>query len=152
MKKTKILAFILIIVMIAASAMFIACKKDEGGSKDENVLGTGATSFKLEITGLDGETKTFTVKTDEATVGDALIKINYIPANSKDAGYFETLNGVKTDYMADGSYWAFYVNGEYWLSGGAFDVNVEKDAVYSFKYEIDQGDWEPIEDDDLPKG
>ena len=29
----------------------------------------------------------------------------------------DTVNGIKYDYNTDGAYWAFYVNGEYAMSG-----------------------------------
>ena len=146
MKKTRIIAFILVIAMIAASAMMIySCEKT-----DENTLGKGKTSFKLEVTDNKGETKTFTIKTDEKTVGDALMHSDVKLIGIDDEwGMVDTVNGLKADYLANGSYWAFYINGEY-ASVGVFDAEIEKDAKYGFNYEIDNGDWEDI--DDEPKG
>ena len=135
-KQTKILAVILFIVLIAASAMIYSCGKD-----DENTLGKGATSFTLKITDNNGTTKTFTIKTDEKTVGDALIHkdVNLIPADQK--GFFSTLNGITADWEVDEGWWGFYIDGNL-ADAGAFDTNIEKDAVYSFKYEKGMGEWE----------
>ena len=144
MKKIKILAFILVIALIAVSAaMFVSCKdKDE----NENVLGKGKTSFKLEVTDDKGVTKTFTIKTDEKTVGDALMHSDVKLIGIDDEwGMVDTVNGLKADYLANGSYWAFYINGEY-ASVGVFDAEIEKDAKYGFNYEIDNGDWEDYDD------
>jgi len=140
MKKTRILAAILVIVLIAASAMFLSCKKDEGESKDENTLGKGATTFKLEIIDDKGETKTFTIKTDEKTVGDALINedVKLIPADQK--GYFTTLNGIDAvwgDETQD--WWGFYVNGTM-ADVSAFDTEIDKDAKYEFKFQTGMGE------------
>ena len=127
--KKRILAVILCIVLIAASAIMLwSCS-------DKNTLGKGATSFKIEITNEKGEVKKYTIKTDSETVGDALIDVKLIPEDSKAAGYFETLDGVKADYAADGSYWGFYVDGKMYMDGGVFDVKVEKGATFEFKYE-----------------
>jgi hypothetical protein len=131
MKKTRILAFTLVILLLAGAATLFSCKDKE----DENTLGSGKTSFTLKITDKEGEIKNYTVKTDEKTVGDALIKIGYIPAESKDAGYFETLNGVSGETDEDGNiwYWSFDVNGEVQMVG-VFDVEVKEKDVYGFTY------------------
>lgn len=152
MKKTRILAFMLIIVLIAASAIIYSCKKDDSGDGGENVLGKGATSFKLEITDNNGESKTFTIKTDEKTVGDALIHedVKLIPAESKDTGYFDTLNGIKADFSVDEGWWKVLVNGEE-AQIGVFDIEVEKDATYSFEYTkgFDMGGSSDLNDSDI---
>ena len=132
-KKTKIMAFILTIALIALPAIFLwSC----GETEDKATLGSGATSFKLEITGKDGNTETYTVKTDEKTVGEALVKIGFIAEGET---YFETLNGVTASYDADKSYWSFYIDGEY-ASVGAFDAEVKADGVYKFEYTVDTGE------------
>ena len=43
----------------------------------------------------------------------------------------DTVNGIKYDYNADGAYWAFYVNGEYAMSG-VDTTEIDETAVYSF--------------------
>ena len=139
MTKSRILAFTLVIMLTAASAMLWSCGDE--------------ISFKIEITDSSGETKTHTVKTGEETLGDALVKAGYIPAGSKDTGFFDTLNGITADYAVDMSFWAFYVNGEMYMDGGVFDVEIDKDAVYSFKYETfdfdtDWGDWDEDGDEE----
>ena len=129
----KILALILVIALIAASAaMLWSCG--------------GEISFKIEITDSNGETKTYTIKTAEEILGDALIEAGYISADSKAMGIFDTLNGIKTYWDVDMSYWGFYINGEMYMDGGVFDIEINKDDAYSFKYELfpdmDWGDWD----------
>ena len=131
MKKARILAFVLCVSLVAASAAFMSCeKKDEG-----TVLGSGKTSFTLKITDKEGAVREYTVKTDEKTVGDALIKIGYIPEESKDAGYFEKLDGVEgvTDEEGNMWFWLFDVNGTP-QDVGVFDVEVKAGDVYGFTY------------------
>ena len=139
MKKTRILAFILFIALIAASAMLCSCEKDEG-----EVLGSGKTSFKLEITNKAGDTKTYTIKTDEKTLEDALLKVEL----TKDTGLITTLDGITVDQDTDESWWKFLVNGEESYLGVA-EVEIEKNAVYSFEYTIgfDMSGWDDVADD-----
>ena len=46
----------------------------------------------------------------------------------------KTVNGVTADYDKDGTYWAFYINGEYAMSG-VDTTAVEEGATYAFKVE-----------------
>jgi len=133
-----ILAFILI---VAAAALFAAC-----GDSDENTLGSGGTSFTLEITGKDGESVTYTIKTDEKILSDALMHkdVNIIPAGTL-VNDFDTIKGVKADFTADSAYWAFYENGDF-AADSAFNTEITAGAVYAFKYEVfEMGDWEDFE-------
>ena len=130
MKKTRILAIILFIAIIMTSAMALySCA-------DKNTLGKGATSFKLEITDKDGKTETYTIKTDEKTVGDALkhTDVKLLTADASASG-FDTVNGMKADYTADGAYWEFFIDGVS-ATDSAFNTDVVKDAKYAFKYTI----------------
>ena len=131
-KSKKIMIAVFCIMLIAASAMFYSCEDE---NKEENVLGKGSTSFKLEVVGDKGETKVYTIKTNEETVGDALIHndVKLVPAADKELGYVTTVDGLTADWSVDMSYWSFYINGEY-ASLGAFDAEIEKDAAYKFEY------------------
>ena len=51
-----------------------------------------------------------------------------------DDKYEKTVNGITADYDTDGSYWAFYVNGEY-ASSGVDSTPVVDGDTYSFKVE-----------------
>jgi len=137
MKKTRFTALILCIMLIAASAAILWSCGD-----DENTLGRGSMSFKLEIIDNNGSTKTYTVKTNEKTVGDALMKVGILIED----GYIETVDGIKADWDVDEGWWGFYANGEFSMIG-VFDLEPEKDAAYLFKYEkgmgeMDWGDWD----------
>ena len=135
--KTRILAFIFVVALIASSALFCSCKKD-----DANVLGKGNTSFKLEVTDDKGETKTFTIKTNEKNLGDALMHEDVKLIDLDEYGMVSTVNGLKSDFDANESWWNVLIKGAD-ATVGVFDIEIEKDAVYSFKYTIgfDMGDW-----------
>lgn len=73
---------------------------------DGAVIGQGAVAFTVEVQGADGKTVTFTVNTDEETVGAALLKLGVIAGDDSEYGlYVKTVNGETADYDADGTYW-----------------------------------------------
>ena len=100
--------------------------------EDGKTYGEGATAFTFAVTDLDGNTVTVTVKTDEETVGAALVALNMVSGSTSEYGLMvDTVNGITLDYNKDGKYWAFYINGEY-ASTGVDSTPVDADATYSF--------------------
>ena len=89
--------------------------------------------------GADGKSVTFTVNTDEKTVGAALLKLGVIAGEDSDYGlYVKTVNGETADYEKDGAYWAFYVNGEYAMTGVDYTAP-EAATTYGFHVEKAEG-------------
>ena len=114
----KLLSLLLVMVMVLTMA---AC--------------SAKTSFTVITTDLDGKETTHKIKTDAATVGEALIEEGLIKGHTTDYGlYVDEVNGIALDWEKDGKYWAFYINGEYAMSG-VDTTNVEDGAVYTFKPE-----------------
>lgn len=98
-------------------------------------IGEGDTSFSLEVTDIDKKTSSFTVLTDAKTVGDALLDCNMIAGDDGEYGlYIKSVNGITADYDVDKTYWAFYINGEYAMTG-VDTTDIEAGAVYSLKVE-----------------
>ena len=107
----------------------------ENGALDSNVLGTGETSFDLKVTDLEGKETSFTINTDKKTVGEALLDVGLIAGEKGAYGlYIKTVNGITVDYDKDGKYWAFYVDGEYAMSGVDM-TDIEKGVSYALKVE-----------------
>ena len=140
----KVLSFMLSVVLIAAVALtFSACNDNNPSTPDSSapaqteasVLGTGQTEFAFNVTFKDGSNKSYTIKTDKETVGQALIELELISGQDSQYGLMvETVCGETVTYDTDGKYWAFYVNGEYAMSG-VDTTNVEAGATYAFKVE-----------------
>lgn len=128
--KSKVVLSVLSLVLIVAMALtFSACGNDSntntGDAKVEK-------SFVFKVVDLDGSEKSFDIKTDAKTVGEALVAEELISGEQGDYGLMvDTVNGIKYDYNADGAYWAFYVNGEYAMSG-VDTTEIDETAVYSF--------------------
>lgn len=98
-------------------------------------LGEGAMAFTFVVVDKDGNETTFAINTDAATVGEALVALELIEGDESDFGlYVKKVNGIVADYDVDQTYWAFYINGEYAMTG-VDSTNVEDGATYMFKVE-----------------
>jgi hypothetical protein len=145
MKKTgilRIMSLIVCFVLIAAMALTtIGCGSPKTLELNgitvpsENVIGEGEREFVFTVTDGEGSTAAYIIKTDKTTVGGALMECGLISGEEGPYGlYVKTVNGVTADYDVDGTYWAFYVDGEYAMSGvDTTDINAG--ATYSFKVE-----------------
>ena len=134
----KILTMLLIMTM-AVSA--IACGKKEEASaetkvyEDGAVIGEGITVFELTGVNGDGKEVTLEVHTDKEIVGEALTDTGILAGEEGPYGlYVKTVNGDTYDYEKDGKYWAFYINGEYGMTGVDVTEIVENDT-YALKAE-----------------
>ena len=135
----RLLSLLLCMVLIAATALtFVSCK-NEGDKVDttvsekpqDNVLGEGNTSFTFVVRDIDGSEKSFTVKTDAKTVGEALLAVDMIEGEDGQYGlYVKKVNGITADYDVDQTYWAFYINGEYAMTG-VDTTDIEDGATYT---------------------
>ena len=128
-RNTHWLSFLLCIVLIAAAAWVTTGCSSSGAdaeasvvgaavAKDGDTLGTGETEFPLTIADRDGTEIRITVRTDKTVVGDALQELGLIEGEEGPYGlYVKVVNGIRADYDTDKVYWAFYVNGDYAVSG-----------------------------------
>lgn len=100
----------------------------EGTETPVTELGTGAKTFYLTITVSDGTTSSYTVHTDAENVGAALLENNLVDPG--DNGYYTTVLGETLDWATTQMYWAFYIDGEYAMTG-LDDTAVVDGASYS---------------------
>lgn len=108
---------------------------EEAMADDITVLGEGETKFLFTVVDKDGAETTFEIHTDKETVGEALSEQNLIEGEDGEFGlYVKTVNGITADYDTDGTYWAFYINDEYAMSG-VDTTQIEAGSSYSFKVE-----------------
>ena len=98
------------------------------------VYGEGEKTFSFGVDCLN-ETALITVNTDADTVGEALAALNIIAGEDSEWGlYVKTINGITADYNVDGSYWAFYIDGEYAMTG-VDATEIAEGVTYSFAIE-----------------
>ena len=121
----KWLALIGCIVLIAALALTTTgC-----GSKEE---AANEKTFLFSVVDLEGNETEFEIHTQESTVGAALLKEGLIEGEEGPYGlYVKSVNGITAIYEEDGSYWAFYEDGEYALAG-VDQTEIDPEVHYSF--------------------
>ena len=143
----KLLSLILSTMLIVAMAFSMtACggkDTEKPNTEVENqlenteskVLGEGAVVFDFVVVDAEGKETAFEIHTDKTTVGEALLELELIDGEEGDYGlYVKSVNGITADYDVDGTYWAFYINGEMAMTG-VDATEVEEGAAYSFKVE-----------------
>ena len=104
-------------------------------SVEEPATEAKSATFKFVVVDADGNETPFEITTEKATVGEALLDEGLIEGTDSAYGLYVTkVNGIEAVYETDGTYWAFYINGEY-ASTGVDSTNVEDGATYMFKVE-----------------
>ncbi|MBQ4648175.1 MAG: DUF4430 domain-containing protein [Clostridia bacterium] len=84
---------------------------------EDTSFGEGAKTVVVTVEA-DGYSIELTVNTDAETLGEALLAHKLIAGEESQYGlYIKTVNGILADYDVDGTYWGFYQNGEYMMSG-----------------------------------
>ena len=118
----KITALTLIVLTVLALASCFNTVDAEGlwenaTYRRDMELGNGANVITVVVSA--GESSvTFTINTDKDTVGAALLEHELIAGEDGAYGlYVKTVNGILADYDIDQSYWSFYIDGEYAISG-----------------------------------
>ena len=130
---------IAILLVFVLSAALVSCNKDEKNVwesatyTEDQTFGEGAKTVVVEVKAQD-KSVTFTIQTDEETVGAALMEHGLIAGDEGPYGlYVKSVNGMSADYDVDQRYWAFYVNGEISMTG--VDVTpITEGATYQMIY------------------
>lgn len=154
----RTLSVILCIALVAAMALCtIGCSNNtekenpkapqgqlqQGGNDEANTenssktppkeVGEGKNSFNFTVVDLEGNETAFIVKTDKEIVGEALVELGLIEGDAGPYGlYVKKVNGITADYDKDKTYWGFYVDGDYAMSG-VDTTKIEEGKVYTFK-------------------
>ena len=85
--------------------------------RSDKEFGKGEKTVEVEVK-VEEQSVTFTIHTDADTLGAALLEHELIAGEDSQYGiYVKTVNGILADYDVDKSYWGFYQNGEYLMSG-----------------------------------
>jgi hypothetical protein len=122
--KNTIKSTVSILLALVFTLCLVSCNTVEKTGVWENAtyrkdmeFGSGSKTVVVEVKAED-KMVTFTIKTDKDTVGAALQEHELIQGEEGQFGmYIKSVNGIVADYDEDQTYWAFYVNGEYALTG-----------------------------------
>ena len=137
----KLSSFFLCMMLIMAMAFVTTgCSDDKQNNpgtsvEDVTTLGEGNTTFTFAVVDKDGKETTFEIHTDKTVVGEALQELELIEGTVGDYGLYVTVvNGITADYNVDGTYWAFYIDGEYAMTG-VDATDIVEGSSYAFKVE-----------------
>ena len=143
MKKTikKMLSLMLCLVLVSGiMAIITGCNGDlmdppwTSETTEDTEIKTEK-SFTFVVTDADGNETTFNITSDKQYVGEALFDEGLIEGEEGPYGlYVKYVNGMYADYEETGTYWAFYIDGEYAVSG-VDQTDIEDGREYSFKVE-----------------
>ena len=122
--KNKMRTLLTAVLCVMMLACMTACTKEEEKGiwadakyNEDTELGEGSKTVKVVV---EAEEKkiTFTIHTDETILGDALLAHELVEGEDGDFGlYIKKVNGMLADYDVDQTYWGFYQNGEYMMTG-----------------------------------
>jgi uncharacterized lipoprotein YehR (DUF1307 family) len=85
--------------------------------RTDKTFGSGSKTVQVEVK-VSEMSITFTIKTDKATLGEALMEHSLVDGEQGAYGlYVKKVNGITADYDIDRSYWGFYKNGQYMMTG-----------------------------------
>jgi len=125
----KILAIILCVTLILLAGCSAAPQTNSTTVTDGQTVGEGSVSFPLTIVDKEGNEINITVKTNQETVGGALLELGIVEGEDGSYGLYMThVNGIPAIYEEDGTYWAFYINGEYAVTGVELTPIVEGES------------------------
>lgn len=80
-------------------------------------FGKGAKTIEVEVK-VEEQSVTFTIHTDAATLGEALMEHKLIEGEDGPYGlYVKKVNGMTADYDVNQRYWSFCKDGEYLMTG-----------------------------------
>ena len=101
-------------LLLCATLLLSACGREvlpqvweDATYTEDTTLGQGAKTVDVYVTAADRSIK-LTVKTDEETLGAALLALGVIDGDQGDFGiYIKVVNGMTADYNVDASWWGF---------------------------------------------
>ena len=130
---TVILALIFIVALVSCDTVEKTGVWENATYRKDTEFGNGAKTVVVEVKAEDQQI-TFTVKTDKDTVGAALLEHGLIAGEEGAYGlYVKQVNGITADYDVDQTYWSFYINGEYAMTG-VDTTEITEGATYRLEY------------------
>ena len=134
--KKSVVSTVSIFLSVVLLLCFVSCgEKVESTGLWENAtyfsdttLGKGEKTVSFDIEA-EGQAITITLKTDKATLGEAMFEHGLI----NDASFFNILNGMEASWEKDQAYWAFY-QGDKLMPYGVNDQTINGGENFRFVY------------------
>lgn len=134
--KKSVVSTVSIILSVVLIFCFVSCKEkieptgiwENATYVSDTTLGNGAKTVSFDVEAGD-QAITITLKTDKATLGEAMFEHGLI----NDSSFFNVLNGMEASWEKDQAYWTFY-QGDKIMPYGVNDENISDGASYRFVY------------------
>ena len=153
-KQFRILS--LILALILSLSVFVACGNDNNGTDTGSNVVSGAVNsdgsnvssdpnatvegtkckytITVEVVDDKGQTKTFTINTDETYLRGALEQEKLVEGEDGAYGlYIKKVDGISADYDTDGAYWALY-EGDAYATTGVDGIELKDGGTYKLVY------------------
>ena len=128
-----ILSLIFLVTLVSCNTVDKEGLWEDATYRKDMEFGNGAKTITVEVKAGDDQV-TFTIKTDKDTVGAALLEHELIAGEEGAYGlYIKKVNGIVADYDIDQSYWSFYIDGEYAMSG-VDTTEITEGCIYKLEY------------------
>lgn len=128
-----ILSLVFIVALVSCNSVPKTGVWENATYRTDMGFGSGAKTVVVEVKAEEQQV-TFTVKTDKDTVGAALLEHGLIAGEESQYGlYVKVVNGMTADHDVDQSYWAFYANGEYAMTG-VDSTKITEGTTYQLVY------------------
>ena len=123
--KKVIRSVVLVVVALSFVLCLVSCNEkidaeglwENATYRSDKEFGKGDKTVEVEVK-VEEQSVTFTINTDAETLGAALLEHELIAGEDGQFGiYVKSVNGIVADYDVDKSYWGFYQNGEYLMTG-----------------------------------
>ena len=136
-KKTILIAAIAFVVLVGLLVgLYFLVGPGKKTDAAPSTSPTGGYYFSVMVTHADGSQETFSYISEEGgKLGAFLEDQGLISSEGADPGMFHTVDGEKADWNVNQSYWAFYIEGEYAMTG-IYDTDIADCTVYKLVYTI----------------
>lgn len=127
----KLLAILLAAAMVLS---LCACTANQG-NETTGSTGEAEKAFTVTVVHGDKSEKVFAYKTTEKLLGAYLEAEGLINSEGADDGMFHTVDGEKADWNENQSYWGFYIDGEYAMTG-IYTTEIADGGEYKLEYTL----------------
>ncbi len=135
--KKKILGIVSIVIVIAALLGVYYAFREQPSNQNAGPSADGVTeriakSVTIEVVDENGNSSLYTLSTHAEYLEGAMKEADGLVFETTD-GMVMVVNGKRADYVLDGAYWAFFVNGEY-CNYGISDQPVNDGDKFRIEY------------------
>jgi hypothetical protein len=129
----KLLAMILALTLVFSLAGCVTNITPDPTAPEKPGDAEQKLQFTVIVTHKDLTEKIFLYEVEPGKLGDVLEEAGLIVSQGADDGMFHTVDGEKADWNTDKSYWAFYEENDYAMTG-IYDTDIVNGRTYKLVY------------------